>query len=216
MRNKRLNRCEACGLSENLCVCSALPIVDACVKVVMLSHRAEFAKPTNTARLCARMLGAHAEILRSDGVELLQDAAERGAAETWVLFPSEDAVPLEQVKGRVGTLIVPDGTWAQARRIARRHPACGTLPKVRLTNPPGSGFRLRRYRDLSGLCTLEAVAYALGVLEGPTAQQQLLAAFAIWVERALLVRAGAHTSRTSSELALAPLSIAPSFGLALE
>jgi DTW domain-containing protein YfiP len=140
------------------------------------------------------MLGARACLLRSD-MPPPHRWSDDSADSTWVLFPSDDAVPLEQVRGRIRTLIVPDGTWAQTRRIARRHLGCRDVAKVQLVNPPASGYRLRRNRGFASLCTLEAVAYALAVLEGPGCAHAMLASFGTWVERALLVRAGAHETR---------------------
>jgi DTW domain-containing protein YfiP len=112
-----------------------------------------------------------------------------------VLFPTDDAVPLEEVQNEVQTLIIPDGTWVQARRIARRHPACQELRKVQLTAAVRSHYTLRRSHLEHGLCTLEATAEALRVLEGHTTADRMQEAFTHWVERAQLVRAGAHDMR---------------------
>src|ERR1700712_824836 len=159
MRTKRLSRCWGCGLSPNLCVCSMLPALEPRVHVVIMAHRVELAKTTNTGRLVSRMLGEHAELVRSEAVW----QPPVSAAESFVLFPSDDALPLAEVASEVRCLIVPDGTWAQGRRIARRHPACEPLRKVRLDGALRSSYRLRRSHLQNGLCTLEAVAYALQV-----------------------------------------------------
>jgi len=66
---------------------------------------------------------------------------------------------------------------------------------VRLTDPPASSYALRRTALQSGLCTLEAVAHALRSLEGDAVPDVMLEVFALWVKRALLVRAGAHDMR---------------------
>ena len=191
MRTKRLSRCAGCGLSLNLCMCPALPHLSAATHIVVLAHRVELAKSTNTGRLAARMLGASAELVQTH--ESWRSAHAPG--ESVVLFPTDDAMPLEELTGEVRCVIVPDGTWAQARRIARRHPACAGLRKVRLGATLRSIYTLRRSHLDNGLCTLEAVAEALRVLEADSCAESMLAAFAQWVERALLVRAGAHDMR---------------------
>jgi len=175
-------------LSHSLCICDTFPRLVTRTRIVLLAHRFELTKSTNTAKLVAHMLGERAELVPSDAP---CDAFE-AAADSWVLFPSEDAQPLEEVAGQVGCLIVPDGTWSQARRIARRHPRCKELKKVRLESAAGSAYCLRRAARNAGLCTLEAVAHALRVLEGDGHAELMLAAFEQWVQRALLVRAGAH------------------------
>jgi DTW domain-containing protein YfiP len=190
MRTKRLTRCNNCGLSQNLCICSTLPTLTTRTRIVLLSHRIELAKTTNTAKLVASMLGEHAQLIQSDAAWQPSDPNH-----TFVLFPTDDAVPLETVLREVECLIIPDGTWVQARRIARRHPACAKLPKVQLTAAVRSNYTLRRSHLENGLCTLEAAAEALQALEGPTTAEPMREAFTQWVVRAELVRAGAHDAR---------------------
>jgi DTW domain-containing protein YfiP len=172
-------------------VCNTLPALVPSVHVVILAHRVELAKTTNTGRLVTRMLGDRSELVRSD--EEWQPHVS--AAHSFVLFPSDDALPLAEVAGDIQCLIVPDGTWAQGRRIARRHPACAPLRKVCLAGPPVSRYTLRRSNLAHAMCTLEAVAYALQTLEGDRCAAPMLHAFREWVERALIVRAGAHDMR---------------------
>jgi DTW domain-containing protein YfiP len=191
MRTRRLSRCLGCGLSLNLCICSQLPSLSAQTRIVILAHRIELEKSTNTGKLVTRMLGAHAELVQSH--EPWQNA--HSPSESVVLFPTDDAVPLEELAADVRCVIIPDGTWVQARRIARRHPACANLKKVRLSSTLRSAYTLRRSHLENGLCTLEAVAEVLRVLEADSCAAPLLAAFAHWVERALLIRAGAHNTR---------------------
>ena len=65
------------------------------------------------------------------------------------------------------TLVVPDGTWSQAVRARRRIPGLADIPCAAL--PPGlvSTYRLRHDPRAGRVSTLEAIAHALGVLEGP-------------------------------------------------
>jgi len=199
MRSRRLSRCPGCGLSDSLCLCPALPELAPRTQLVILAHRIELTKSTNTGRLVARMLGERAQLVQSQE-ELAEGALP--AEHSFVLFPTEDAVPLADVASQVRTLIVPDGTWAQCRRMARRHPRCKALRKVRLADTPRSAYTLRRSRLQSGLCTLEAVACALQVLEPELGSAAMLQAFERWVKRALLVRAGAHDMRQETIAAL--------------
>jgi DTW domain-containing protein YfiP len=179
-----------------LCVCSTLPALRPSTHIVIMTHRVELAKTTNTGRLVARMLGEHAELVRSDAAWEPREP-HASAAHSFVLFPTDDALPLEEVASEVRCLIIPDGTWAQGRRIARRHPASEPLRKVRLASALRSTYTLRRSHLENGLCTLEAVAHALQVLEGDGCAAPMLEALAGWVERALLVRAGAHDMRAA-------------------
>ncbi|HWC90627.1 MAG TPA: DTW domain-containing protein, partial [Pirellulales bacterium] len=86
------------------------------------------------------------------------------------------------------TLIVPDGSWAQMRRFVRRDRTLAGLPHVKLPPGPPSTYRLRVQPDAQSLCTLEAVARAIGILESAPAQQQLEALLRVMVERTLWSR----------------------------
>src|SRR5689334_18917938 len=114
MRTRRLIRCQGCGLSDSLCVCSSLPRLTPATRIVVLAHRVELAKSTNTGRLVTRMLGERA-VLQLHDAEWPAELSGQGA---YVLFPADDAQPLERVADSIQTLIVPDGTWAQTRRLA--------------------------------------------------------------------------------------------------
>jgi DTW domain-containing protein YfiP len=85
-------------------------------------------------------------------------------------------------------LLVPDGNWNQARRAFRRDPdARGAEPVIL---PPGapSRYGLRRRPHDAAMSTLEAVARALGVLEGEVIERRMMEAFDLFVERASRVR----------------------------
>ena len=111
-----------------------------------------------------------------------------------VLFPHPDARPLADFCGgpRPVTLIVPDGTWRQAQRVRRRVAGLGDVPCAFVTRDAPSAYRLRRTPDERRLSTLEAIAEALGLLEGAQGadvRERLLRIFQIMVDRSLLGRA---------------------------
>lgn len=161
-------------------------------RLLVVAHRAEVRKPTNTGQLAVACLEGARLCLRGR-----EDVANDPV--TWdpvstplLLFPTPDATPLEawrsQHAGPV-TLIVPDGTWRQAKRIPRRVPELRGVQPVVLGARQGSGYRLRRGHRQHWLATMEAVAGALGILEGPVRGQEvearLLHVFRAVVERAL-------------------------------
>jgi tRNA-uridine aminocarboxypropyltransferase len=94
----------------------------------------------------------------------------------------------EPVAGGVRHLIVPDGTWSQARRIERRWFAAAALPRIELHGAWPSVYGLRRGRP--GLCTFEATALALGLLGEVALAQTLLDRFAEWARRAGQLKLG--------------------------
>ena len=192
MRCRKLVRCDGCGLYPELCVCASLPALQTRVEVVVLLHRLERFKSTNTGRLAARALARGVAVTRDRFTPLVVTPVPR----SYVLFPRPDAMPLtEAIACGIDRLIVPDGTWPQAARLARRDPLCAGMPCVKLTRARPSHYTLRRSERRDALCSFEAIAEALRILEGDEVADRMHAAFIPWIERSLVIRAGAHERR---------------------
>ena len=187
-------RCPRCRLFQRVCICSIVPRLEMPTRLVLLMHRDEERKPTNTGRLCTLAL-PNSEIV-VHGVEGAETQLSF-AQEPILLFPGPDARPIADYAGRAVTLIVPDGTWRQAAKMKKRIPALRDVPTVSIPAGEETQYRLRAERREGGLATAEAIARALGVLEGPLVEAALLELFHIMVERTLWVRGqlGAHQVR---------------------
>lgn len=187
LRGWRRVRCGACGLPDDRCVCASLPRIAARTRVVVVMHRVESVRSTNTGRLVARMLDGAAVRVRGGRDD---DAATRPPGRRLVLYPREDARPLTRDDAADDlTLVVPDGTWAQARRIARRDALAQGAEAVSLSEAT-SAYGLRRNPRPGALCTLEAVIEALRVLEGDPVAEPMGEAFARWRDASLALREG--------------------------
>jgi DTW domain-containing protein YfiP len=127
-------------------------------------------------------------------------------ADAALLFPSVNARTLAGgASARIATLVVPDGTWRQARKMARdldRSPDAAAWPRVALPEGlPPTQYRLRNERREGGLSTLEAIAHALAILDGdPTIATRLLAAQRMFVERTLWVRGALRDDQVTDGL----------------
>jgi DTW domain-containing protein YfiP len=76
--------------------------------------------------------------------------------QTFLLFPSEDSIPLSSVKDDISTLVVLDCKWT--RTSSREHPGIASLPKVHLSRPPTRSNYWRWHSAGPGmLCTIEAI-----------------------------------------------------------
>jgi DTW domain-containing protein YfiP len=152
-------------------------------RVVLLTHRAEHRKSTNTGRLVALALQG-AEI-RLQGERDAPARPPLPEGRRLLLFPGPNARELGPEDGRGGpvVLLVPDGNWSQARRLSRRDPDAREAEPVRL--PPGapSRYGLRRSPHEGTVCTLEAVARALAVIEDEAIGRRLLEILEVFVER---------------------------------
>ncbi len=174
-------RCEQCQLPLDACICRYRPTLVSACSFWILTHRKEFFKPTNSARLIGACL-PDVRFFRwertqpdADLLALLADPGFRPA----LVFPREMAVlnPAEQQAGaaRPGkcAFLLLDGTWQQALKMYRKSPYLHGLPVVSLDPDAPSRYGLRRSRSDSQLCTAE-VAVELLRSEGETRQARQL------------------------------------------
>ncbi len=187
-------RCERCFLRKDLCLCPTLPRVETQTRVIVLVHYLELKTSTNTGRLATLALPNSELRIRGlkDERTKTEDLMTTGG-DTLLLYPgpeSEELTPelVRSLRAPV-TLVVPDGSWRQAQKVQSREPGLAAAKRVRL--PRGqklSEFRLRREPNAEAVCTLEAIARSLGVLEGERGsevQAQLEALLRTMVNRAL-------------------------------
>ncbi|WP_437675078.1 tRNA-uridine aminocarboxypropyltransferase [Sorangium sp. So ce131] len=188
IRARGTPRCRGCGLPRAMCLCGALPRLPVRTRVVLLTHRVERTRSTNTGRLVARLLDG-AEV-RVRGEIAPQPRPPLPEGRRLVLFPSPGARALspEDTRGEPVVLLVPDGNWNQARRALHRDPDARGAEPVTLPQGAPSRYGLRRAPHEGALSTLEAVARALGVLEGAAIERRMMEAFDVWVHRATRVR----------------------------
>jgi len=187
----RLERCPRCALHRRLCLCAEIRPLELATRVVVLRHRKETHKPTNTGRLVPLAL-TRGELRSFGGRGVVFDATGlmEPARRAVLLYPSARSRLLTSDQAASGpiTLIVPDADWRRAHKLATREPALAEIPHVRLPDGAPSNYRLRHHPDPCFLATFEAVARALGILEGDRVQAHLERLFALLVERALWSR----------------------------
>lgn len=183
LRGWRQVRCVGCGLPTGRCFCAELRPIAVRARVIVVAHPCEAVRSTNTARVAVQMLTNASMRLRGDDYPPAE-------GKRLVLFPFGGArtlCPDDNVPDL--TLVVPDGTWAQARRIARRDPLAQNAEAVTIPLRE-SAFGLRRSPREGALCTLEAIAEAMRALEGDHVADAMHEVFSRWRERALAVREG--------------------------
>jgi DTW domain-containing protein YfiP len=176
-----------------LCLCADIPRVEVSTRVVVLMHWREVYRRSNTARLACLALSNSALHLRGlaaaplDTARLVADCQHPA-----LLYPTADAVTLTpelaSTSSRPQTLFVPDGNWRQASKVATREAALAHVPRFKLPPGPASAYRLRHSPHAEHLCTFEAIARALGILEGDAVREVLEALLAKMVERVLWTR----------------------------
>ena len=88
-------RCQRCRLHRSLCLCPLIPRLETRTRLVLVIHRREDRKSTNTGRLATECLPNSEVIVRGDAESHpALPAAWSPAAQPLLLFPDADAVPL--------------------------------------------------------------------------------------------------------------------------
>lgn len=189
-RDNSRRRCLGCRMHESLCVCALIPTLTTQTRLLLVMHRAEVPKPTNTGRLAAQCLVNSEILVRGRAGAPTPPFVADPARQPVFLFPNPEAVPLERFAraAKPVTLIVPDGTWRQASKVYNRVSGFREVPCVALPDGPPSIYRLRSEAHAHGLATIEAIARAMGVLEGDTIRRALEHVFRVMVERTLWSR----------------------------
>ncbi len=148
-------RCSICGVHQHLCFCADFPVYAPRTRFLFLQHTQEAQKPTNSARLACRILSTASIIpwSRTDPPPFPED--------TILLYPSVDATPLtpDDLSGS-SQVVIPDGTWSQASRIAR---VLQNRPLLRRILPVGNAtaWTVRQSDDPERISSAQAAAMVL-------------------------------------------------------
>jgi DTW domain-containing protein len=181
--------CPRCRRPARVCVCAHLPALTSGTRVVILQHPRESDVAIGTARMASRSLhgscvvvGTHVET-HPTVARALADPERRPV----LLWPGPAALDLatSPPTGPL-TLFVVDGTWSLAKKLIKLNPAIAALPRYKLSPSAPSEYRIRREPRAECLSTIEALANALGVLEGdPEPYRALLTPFRAMVDAQL-------------------------------
>lgn len=198
-RDNAHQRCTRCLMHESLCLCALVPRLETRTRVVLFIHRTELRKPTNTGRLGAHCLVNSEVRMRGSESGPMDTFAAAPGSRPLLLFPYPDAVPLCDVArpGETYTLVVPDGNWRQASKVRNRVRGLRDALAVTLPAEEPSTYRLRHEAHPHGLATIEAIARALGILEGRAVRDALERVFRAMVERTLWSRGAVATDEVT-------------------
>ncbi len=176
-------QCPRCMRPQTHCLCPLIPHLDSRTRVLLLQHPSEVSHALNTARLAALGL-SNAELIVGEVFEDLPKLLNRPGYQARLLFPAEDAQPLQVYapNDQPMLLVVPDGTWRKARKMLHLNPLLAALPRVTLAEGGVSRYRLRKAPGPGALSTIEAIVQALETLEAPTTFAQLLKPFEALIE----------------------------------
>lgn len=178
-KRKPKDPCSVCFLHKDRCICKSLPVLSLKTKVSLIFHAKELKRTTNTGRLALSCLTNSEMRIRGEDREAL-DLSDllKPKYRSFLFYPSEDALELDEKLVQASSLpiqlIVPDGNWRQASKVHYRHHELKDIPRVKISTPNLSEYHLRAETSLAGMATLEAIASALGIIEGPEVGEALM------------------------------------------
>lgn len=194
-------RCEVCRMHSKLCICNEIQQIQIATKtrLYLAMHIAEKNKPSNSARLLKLTL-PNSEIryqgLVKEPLDISGILSEQ--RDTYLLYPEADLQPVDLLHNKKPiNLLVPDGTWQQAKKIAALLTAKLKVPRLSVPGLEASNYKLRVADRQGRLSTLEAVARVLEVLEGVEVRRKLEHIFQVMIERVLISRNGRKASNTT-------------------
>lgn len=191
------DRCHKCLINIKFCFCHKIKSVDINSKVDIIVHKSELRFTSNTAILSKSSLNhCDLHIKGIEGHPLSFDFIDIENYSPLYLYPSENSEVLTKKYlsqfSKPIQLIVPDGTWTQTKRFYKKEDSLHPIPRVRVETTHKSMYQLRRQVDESGLCTHEAIALALGLIEGKDIENSLLDNLKVMVNAHLLARKEPH------------------------
>lgn len=178
-QRKTKSPCSRCGLNPKLCICELIPTLILKTRILLVVHAKELKRTTNTGKLTLEALPNSILKIRGIKNEAL-DLSDQLVPDyqSLLYYPSDNAADLNQDFMKSITkpvqLIVPDGNWRQASKVNFRHPELRDLPRVMIKEKNRARHHLRAESTSYGMSTLEAIAKALGVIEGPEVEAALM------------------------------------------
>jgi DTW domain-containing protein YfiP len=189
-KRKPVDPCPGCFLHKDRCICDRIPSLALRTKVALIIHAKELKRTTNTGRLAVKILTNSEMRVRGESRETL-DLSDLLVPEyrTVLFYPSSDAVELNREFVEKSPLpiqlIVPDGNWRQASKVHYRHQELAAIPRVMISSPNQNEEHMRAETTESGMATLEAIACALGIIEGSAVKESLMQFYQLKLEGTL-------------------------------
>ena len=192
-QRKTKDPCPVCFLHKSNCLCSEIPKLNLRTRVCLVIHRKELKRTTNTGQLALRAL-INSEMKVRGMIDDSLDLTDVLDPNYFPLlfFPSENAAELTadyiaDIQKPI-LLIVPDGNWRQASKVNTRHPELKDVPRVKISSKNFANQHLRKESTDYGMATLQAIAYALGSIDGVSVQNELLKLYDLKLQRTLIGR----------------------------
>ena len=199
-RGKSVIRCERCQLAAYACICQWCPDLTSRCEFVLLMHRVEIFKPTNTGRLIADVLPTQTHAFcwsRTQPEQALLDLLQDSNRQCFIVFPADTPEALAKprevftqipVNEKIKTFILLDGTWKQSSRMFHLSRWLEGVPCISLPEGGLRGYAVRKSHQADYLSTAEAAALCLQMMDEHNNSDILLNYFQLFNEHYLATR----------------------------
>lgn len=177
-RGKSVVRCQNCQLAIKACICQWRHQHNISCEFVLLMHREELFKPTNTGRLIADLFPEQTHVFcwhRTDPDEKLLAILNDPHRINLIVFPDDatDAVGqvvidehfIQSSQHKIVTFILLDGTWKQSGRMFHLSRWLDEILCLSLPDVNAKSYAMRKSHLENYLSTAEAAVICLELLE---------------------------------------------------
>lgn len=196
-RGIRVKRCPICQMSADNCLCNEHPYLQTNIEFILIFHRDEVFKPTNTGRLIADALpdNTHAFCYsRTEPCEALLKLLQAPDRECIIVFPANEILqrkPINEIKpvnNKKLTFILLDGTWRQGRRMFNSSRWLKEFSVLNLDPKDKTLYATRKAACDSYLSTVESAALALAKAGEENNAKLLFDYFTLFNQRYLQIK----------------------------
>ena len=198
-RGAKLSRCQQCLMAQSACFCHARKSQVISLDLVLLYHRDEIHKPTNSGRLIADLFPDNTKAFlwtRKEPNPALLDILLDKNRQIVLLFldnenknPRFDPTTAEAINhGKKITLILLDATWKQASKMFHLSHWLRNIPCFSVNIEKQKAFLVRHAKHDLQFATAEVSAMALNALGYESQANQLMHYNSIFNQHCLMSR----------------------------
>lgn len=201
-RGSNAIRCPHCLMAEFACFCHLRENQTSPIEFILLFHRDEIHKPTNSGRLIADLYPNDTQAYlwsRTEPQQALLDHIKSKQGNCTILFPNTETAQAQKRQTRSTapssnkgdekhTFIILDGTWKQASKMFHQSEWLKDIPHFEINSEAQRSFLVRHSSHQMQFATAEVTAMLFDALGHREHSQQLLSYYQAFNEHCLISR----------------------------
>jgi len=192
-RGSNAKRCACCLMAKFACFCDHRQAQNSALQFILLYHRDEIHKPTNSGRLIADLFPNQTQAFmwsRTEPEPALLNLLDERKESCTILFPNTETaqqqertvrnqlelVRTEEKTDKPHTFVILDGTWKQASKMFHQSEWLKHIPHFEINQAAQRSFLVRHSKHDMQFATAEVTAMLLDSL-GYTQQSENLLSY---------------------------------------